>query len=108
MAAKRKLTKEFSLISTVEPKVEGVVATLSPLKKGKNKECFEGKSSDGDTCTSIRLVGFDRSHRDQLDDFHEKQESVELLDCQVKRDSKSNEWQIFLAPYKGQYFSQEI
>ena len=48
----------------------------------------------------MRLVGFDSSLRDQLDNFHDKQESVELLDCEVKRDSKSNEMEIFLTPTK--------
>ena len=99
MAAKRKLTEDFNLRSTVEAdhaKVGGVIAILSPVKKGKKKDYFEGKLSDGDI--SMRLVGFDPSQRDKLNSFHEKQESVELQDCEVKRDAKSNELEIFLKP----------
>ena len=42
-------------------KLHGVIATVSPMKKGKSADFFEAKITDGDT--EMRVVGFQGSQR---------------------------------------------
>ena len=55
-------------------KVHGVVACLSPMKKGKGAEFFDGKLTDGET--NVRVVGFQASQRKRLASFHDTSTSM--------------------------------
>ncbi len=53
-----------------EASVEGIVCSLSPMKKSKGCSYFDGVLSD-DT-TSVRFFGFDSSLHQQLKQFHKE------------------------------------
>ena len=75
--------------------VDGVVACVSPMKKGKKAEYFEAKLTDG--LKQMRVVGFKGGHRKRLASFEaESQGSVSLQNCQVKKARQSDELEIVL------------
>ena len=75
----------FEDVDTSEnAKIHVVVGTLSPMKKGKSAEFFEGTITDG--TTEMRVVGFKGSHRKRLADF-QKCESVAVSKLQDKKGS---------------------
>ena len=60
--AKRKLCldDDFEEIQAAQSaSVHGVRCSISPLKKGRNSEYFDGELSDG--TQNVRLVGFKKS-----------------------------------------------
>ena len=62
--------------------VNGVVASVSPMKKGKRVAFFEVKITDGDV--HMRVVGFQGAQQQKLATFQEKSGSVSLQNCQIK------------------------
>ncbi len=73
--------------------LHGVAANVSPMKQGKRARYFDGKLTDGET--QIRIVGFQGELRSRLASYQEKQESVALVDCKVKR-GRSEELEVVL------------
>ena len=87
MAQKRKMPIEFEDVSSVceaeSANVYALVANVSPMKKGKKVEYFEGKMTDG--AMQMRVVGFQGNQQKKLSDFQEKMGvGVSLENCQVK------------------------
>ena len=87
--------KSLSAVVEVDnANVHGVVACLSPMKKGKGAEFFDGKLTDGET--NVRVVGFQASQRKRLASFHDTSASVSLQNCKVKRARNLEELEILL------------
>ena len=81
MRWKRNLSElgEFKRVSDLpseagRAKVHGVVKALSPMKQGRKWNYFEGELSDGQK--EVRLYGYDKSVRAQLESFLTSGESV--------------------------------
>ena len=100
--AKRKLTDleagEFDDVSSARPSpnasLHGMLANLSPMKKGKQVPFFEGKLTDG--TKHIRIVGFQPDHQKRLASFYEKGDSVALRNCELKPGRQSDELEIIM------------
>ena len=84
MALKQKFMEDFDSVSEAEKaqsvNVHGVIATM---KKGKKAEYFEAKMTDGNT--QVRVVVFQSGQHAQEVSLHEKLESIEIQNCEVKR-----------------------
>ena len=79
--------EEFSDVTSLiraspNAKVHGIVTRLSPMKRGKKSEYFDGELSDG-KC-KVRLFGFDSVVQKTLAGFQEKGAPVSLEKCAVK------------------------
>ena len=57
-----------------------VVTSLSPVKKGRNSDYFEGTVKHGKS--TVRLVGFKRLQQSKIERFLHKQQPILLDDCQ--------------------------
>ena len=103
--AKRSLgVEEFEDVSEVanpspNAKIRGVVTSMSPMKKGRTCNYFDGEITDGKT--SMRLFGFDSAAgvRRKLMEFEGKAESVTLSKCEVKRARQGTNLEILLGKY---------
>ena len=85
----------LNAVSEVEnASVHGVIASLSPMKKGKGADFFDAKLTDGDT--NVRVVGFQASQRKRLASFYDTSASVSLQNCKVKRARNSEDFEILL------------
>ena len=101
MAEKRKL--EFDSLSGVSEAesadIHGVIASVSPMKKGKRASYFNCKLTDGEV--QMRVVGFCGGQQKKLSSFMEKSESVSLKNCQIKRARQAEELEIVLRSSSG-------
>ena len=70
--------------------LHAVVSSLSPVKKGRNSDYFEGTLTDGKS--TVRLVGFKRSQQSKIKRFMDKQQPILLDDCEIKRLDVAKEW----------------
>ena len=61
--------------------LHAVVSSLSPVKKGRNSDYFEGTVTDGKS--TVRLVGFKRSQQSKIQRFMDKQQPILLDDCEI-------------------------
>ena len=68
--------------------------TRNQSSKAKKASYFEGQMSDG-SCR-IRFVGFKAEHRKRLIPFSEKDEPVELENCQLKISRQGHEMEVLL------------
>lgn len=93
--AKKPTTELDTLSSATEAKdatLHGVVAAVSPIKKGSKAEYFDAKIADGQT--HLRVVGFRKEHRKRLAEF--EQQAVSLTNCQIKKSRTSEDLEIVL------------
>ena len=74
--------------------IHGVVAAVSPMKRGGKTEYFEAKITDGEG--QMRVVGFSGSQRKRMASFEEKVESVVIENCQVKKSRRLEDLEILL------------
>ena len=74
--------------------VHGVVASLSPMKKGRSANYFEGRITDGDT--EMRLVGFRDAARKKLVSFQKSSSPVSLEKVTIKRARDSSDLELLL------------
>ena len=85
---KRKFELE-EVDSLEEPaSLHAVVSSLSPVKKGRNSDYFEGTVTDGKS--TVRLVGFKRSQERKIQRFMDKQQPI--LQAKLKRLDVAKEW----------------
>ena len=97
MACKRKLeVEDFESIS--EPannaSIHGVVSELSPIKKSRYSEYFEGNVYDGQS--TMRLVGFKKSQQNKMKQMMENKQPIHIDDCQIKSAQRGNRLDILL------------
>ena len=74
--------------------IHGVLMELSPVKKGKRSNFFEGQMSDG--TSRMRFVGFKAEQRKKLVDFSQSGKPVALKDCEVKVSRQGHQMKILL------------
>ena len=77
-------------------KIHGVLTTLSPMKKSRTCQYFDGELSDGKK--HMRLFGFDsaRSVRRKLEEFQGKDATIALSNCEVKRSRQGDSLEILI------------
>ena len=63
--------------------LHAVVSSLSPVKKGRNSDYFEGTVTDGKS--TVRLVGYKRSQQSKIQRFMDKQQPILLDYCEIKK-----------------------
>lgn len=95
MALKRKRQNEaeFDDISSIDQPsssatIQGKVTSLSPMKKGKTCQYFDGQLTD--ETAKIRFVGFSTSVRQKILKFQEKDDPVTLSHCQIQQSRKTD------------------
>jgi hypothetical protein len=105
MARKRSIEQTESLevesLETVDKPVSsanihGIVTSLSPIKKGRTRNYFDGTVSDGtvsDGTSKLRMVGFNVKQRTAMNDFLEK---IELKDCQIQQARRGYNMEVLL------------
>ena len=71
--------------------IHGIVQCVSPMKRGKSTNYFEGKLSDGQA--HMRLVGFQDS---RLSSFQNESAPVSLTHCKIKRARDSDDLEVML------------
>ena len=100
-AEKRKLEFDsLSGVSEVESAdIHGVIASMSPMKKGKRANYFDCKLTDGEV--QMRVMGFCDGQQKKLASFMEKSESVSLKNCQIRRACQAEELEIVLRSSSG-------
>ena len=76
--------------------IHGVVTTLSPIKKGRTTNFFDGTLAD--SSGKMRIVGFNTDHQKIMREFMDKREPVQLTDCQVKPARRGTDMEIM---FKG-------
>ena len=74
--------------------IHGMVTSLSPIKKGRTRNYFDGTISDG--TSKLRLVGFNSKQRSLMSEFMEKKEAVALKDCQVQQARRGYDMEVLL------------
>ena len=74
--------------------IHGIVQCVSPMKRGKSTNYFEGKLSDGNA--HMRLVGFQDSLRKRLSSFQSEAAPVSLTHCKIKRARDSDDLEVML------------
>ena len=74
--------------------VHGALMQLSPVKKGKRSNFFEGQMSDG--TSRMRFVGFKAEQRKKLVDFLQSGKPVDLKDCEIKVSRQGHQMEVLL------------
>ena len=101
MAQKRKmLMDQFDDLASIthaspNAKIRGVVTVVSPMKKGKTCEYFDGELADDKA--RIRLFGFDDNVRQKLLEHQRKKDSVIIGKCEVKHARKGDKLEVLIA-----------
>ena len=87
LGCKRKAVEDISDYSTIgntvkeSVNVHGVLRNLSPVKRGKRANFFDGEMTDG--ACRIRFVGFKAEQRKKLEELSKGDNSVVIEDCQL-------------------------
>ena len=84
--AKKRSYEEIQNIDDVKgpissTSIHGAVVTLSPVKKGRKSNFFDGMLAD--ETSQIRLVGFQGMQQRKLNELYQKNVPVELENCEV-------------------------
>ena len=97
-SSRKRFTQEvddYSNLGEMETvNIHGVLKTLSPVKKGKHSNFFDGVLTD--RTSKMRVVGFRSEHRRKLGTFSDSKDPVTLEDCQVKLSRQGHRMQALL------------
>ena len=74
--------------------IHGIVTSLSPIKKGRSSNYFDGSLSDGSA--KIRLIGFNSSQQKTMKQLMENKEAVQLQDCEIKQARRGDKMEVML------------
>ena len=74
--------------------VHGAITSLSPVKKGRNTNYFDGTIAD--ERTKLRLVGFSSDQQRKLSSFFKNGTTINLQNCQVKESREGNKMEVML------------
>ena len=93
---KRPRKLDFANYSEVEGEVpaanvHGVVCSVSPMKKSKKCEYFDGSLQN-----NMRFVGFSRRLQGELECFRSSRDVVELKDCGIKTARRGEKFEVML------------
>lgn len=97
--AKKRLFNEVDKLDDLSKPIcnatlHGVVASVSPLKKGRTCNYFEGFITDGSS--KLRVVGFNPGQQKTIKQFMDTKETLQLTDCEVKQARRGNSMEILL------------
>ena len=76
--------------------INGVLTSLSPMKRSRSSSFFEGSITDGKA--SMRLYGFDSTVRRKLSHFMDATQSVVLDNCEVKPSRLNDNLELYVSP----------
>ena len=74
--------------------VNAVITSLSPVKKGRTRNYFEGTVCDGKA--KLRLVGFNLSQRTLMDNYIKSKGTVDLNDCQIQEAKRGRDMEVLI------------
>ena len=74
--------------------IHGAITSLSPVKKGRNSIFFDDTLAD--ETSKIRVVGFDAQQQRKLNNYHQKNIPVELINCEVKSSRYGEGYEVML------------
>ena len=72
--------------------VHGVLTSLSPVKKGRKQNYFEGKLSDGSS--KLCFVSFDSRQQKKMSDMLMKKRAIEIKGCEIKPSRRGDKMEI--------------
>ena len=91
--AKRSLQEFLEVSSVDEPTtsamIHGVVSTVSPMKKGRKCQYFNGTLTDGQK--DIRILGFDEAQQKKLKESFISKQAIVLGNCEVIQNETSSD-----------------
>ena len=98
MAQKRKLEEVDDLDCLDKPVpsaiLHGKLTSLSPIKKGRKSDYFDGRICDGRR--KLRFVGFSEQQQKKMNDFFDNKDSIVLSDCEVKPSRQGVDMEVLL------------
>lgn len=74
--------------------VHGVLTSISPVKKGRKQNYFEGTVSNGSS--KLWLVGFDTKQQKQMADMMSKKIPIQIQNCEIKPSRRGEKMEILL------------
>ena len=74
--------------------LHGVLTSVSPVKKGRKQNYFDGKLSDGNS--KLRFVGFDSKQQKKMSDMLTKKRAIEIKNCEIKPSRRGDKMEILL------------
>ena len=97
--AKKRSYEEIENIDEVNgpissTQVHGAIISLSPVKRGRKSVFFDGMLAD--ESSKIRLVGFDAQQQRKLNEYHQNNIPVQLLNCEVKPSRQGEGYKLML------------
>ena len=98
-SSRKRQSKELEFLDEVqEPvvnaSVHGAITSLSPIKKGRNSNYFEGTIADEHA--KLRLVGFLSDHQRKLSNFFKSKTPINLRNCQIKEAREGTKMEVML------------
>lgn len=95
LVEKKKIFEEFDEFEALsDASIDGAVITVSPLKQGRKSQYFEGQLSDG--THQVRFVGFSRKQHEDLQKAMTDQQTVRLLDCEIKKSRYAEKYEVIV------------
>ena len=98
MSRKRQLHEVLDLDGLQEPianaSVEGLITSVSPIKKGKTSNYFDGTVAD--STAKVRLVGFTASQQKKVNEYMTQNQPIKIENCEVKRAQRGNKMEVML------------
>lgn len=99
MAGRKRLLKEIEKLDNLEKPlsnatVHGVATLISPVKKGRACNFFDGALTDGST--KVCLVGFNSAQQRNIKQFVDSKEALQLSDCEIKQARRGSNMEIML------------
>ena len=74
--------------------VHGIVTSLSPVKKGRNSNYFDGSLCNG--TAKVRMIGFNQSQQKVMKQLMDDKQAVQLQDCEIKQARWGEKMEIML------------
>ena len=74
--------------------IHGAITSLSPVKKGRNSQFFDGTIAD--ETSQVRIVGFTVQQQKKLNSFYQNKKLVNFVDCEVKPSRQGGKFEVML------------
>ena len=74
--------------------LHGAIASLSPVKKGRNSLFFDGTIAD--ETSQVRIVGFTVQQQKKLNNLYQNKKPVNFVDCEVKPSRQGEKFEVML------------
>jgi hypothetical protein len=98
-STRKRQSKELDFLDEIQQPIanaslHGAITSLSPVKKGRNANYFEGTIADEHT--KLRLVGFSTDQQRKLNTFFKSKMPINLKNCQVKESRQGKQMEVML------------